>query len=345
MKGSTGTSKKVAIIGFGGMGQRHYSAYQKAGISIAAICDMNKDIISRILPDYPEEKIYTSYQDLFSNEDLDGVSIVTNGPSHADIAIQASESGIPNILCEKPIATSLQDALRLISTCEKNSTRLSINLIRRWSPNYLSLKKEIDNGLIGDIRHLYFNCGSTGLGNFAIHFFDTARMLTGSEPDWVIGITDKTGTPNPRGKQFSDPGGYGIVHFANGVRMYVDTSEDTGIQYTFQVVGTYGRIVIDEWNNTWQINRRDPGLRDIPLTRYNTDMDRVPFQSETHDIVDLTSRGIQELLSGAPLSCTGMDGLRSLEVIIGFHVSDDEDNHKIALPLAGTYYDKKVIIA
>lgn len=337
--------KKVAIVGFGGMGQRHYQAYQKAGVQVTAICDINSDQIRKFLPTFPEKKMYSSYLELFSAEKPDLVSVVTNGPSHAEIAIAASVSGVSNILCEKPIATSLQDARRIISTCERNKTRLSVNHIRRWSHNYLNLKKLIEDGTIGEIRHLYFNCGSTGLGNFAIHFFDLARMLTGSEPEWVIGMIDKVGTPNPRGKQFCDPGGYGIVHFRNGVRMYVDTSEDTGVQYTFQIVGTYGRVIIDEWNNIWKIDQRPDELREIPLTRYNTDMENVQFISTPHDIVDLTSKNILELISGYDLSSSGEDGLKSLEVVVAFHVSDLEDNRRVSLPLGSEYYDRTVLIA
>ena len=336
---------KSAIIGFGGMGQRHYKAYQKAGVSVVGICDINTEVIRTHLPDFPSDKIYSSYEELFSHEKPDIVSIVTNGPTHAEISIIASIYGIPNILCEKPIATSVHDAKKLIETCNDNHSRLSINHIRRWSENYKKLKKEIENGLIGDIRHIYFNCGSTGLGNFAIHFIDTARMLTGSDPDWVIGLIDKTNTPNPRGKQFYDPGGYGIVHFNNGVRMYIDTSEDTGTQYTFQIVGTYGRIIIDERNNEWRIRRRDKDMREIPLTRYDTDMESMTFSSEPHDIIDLTSKGIHELCSGEFLSSSGVDGLRSLEVVVAFHISDEENNRKITLPLAEKYQNKIINIA
>lgn len=336
---------QAAIIGFGGMGQRHYHAYRKAGITVSAICDMNPRVILEVVPDFSKQKIYTRYQDLLANEKPDVVSVVTNGPTHAEISSLVSESGIPCVLCEKPIATSLADAKKLNSTCKKNKTRLSVNHIRRWSPNYLQLKKMIDDGIIGELRHFYFNCGSTGLGNFAIHFFDTARMLSGSNPDWVIGITDKTGTPNPRGTQFCDPGGYGIIHYSNGARMYVDTSEDTGVQYTFQIVGTFGRIIIDERNDIWQIRRRDESLRAIPLTRYDTDMEEVNFSSEPHNIIDLTSRGMKELVSDNYLSSTGEDGLRSLEVVVAFHVSDSERSRMVSLPLEPRYDDRIVLIA
>nr|WP_321351997.1 Gfo/Idh/MocA family oxidoreductase [uncultured Methanoregula sp.] len=340
------SKKRAAIIGFGGMGQRHFQAYTKTDAEVVAIADLYHEKIPEIIPGFSRDHIYKTYDDLLKNEEIDILSVVTNGPTHAGITIAASEAGVKNILCEKPLATNLSDAQRTIDVCKSNGTRLAVNHIRRWSPDYTTLKQIIASGCIGEIRHMYFSCGSTGLGNFAVHFFDTARYLTDSEPAWVVGFLDKTGTKNPRGEQFTDPGGYGIIRMANGVRFYVDTSEDTGVQYSFQIVGTYGRIIIDELNSSWQIRARSKSNKEIPLTRYGTDMDIVPFTcKEKFDIVTLTSRALQELLSGEPLSSTGLDGKKSLEMVIGCHVSDEQDNAKVPFPLAPEFYGKVVSIA
>jgi predicted dehydrogenase len=340
--------KKAAIIGFGGMGQRHYSAYSRIGVDVVAISDREPEKIQKKLPSFDSRHIYDNYLELLENEkdNLDIISIVTNGPTHAEISIKGSESGIRNIFCEKPMATNLADAQRVIDVCRKNDTRLAVNHIRRWSSNYSRLKELISNGIIGEIRHLYFSCGSTGIGNFAIHFFDTARYLTDSEPDWIIGFLDKTGTPNPRGISFVDPGGYGVIRFRNGCRFFLDTSEDTGVQYSFQIVGTTGRIIIDELNDTWQIRARSSENAKISLTRYGTDMDLIPFSSDAKfDIVELTSIAIAELLQEKPISSTGEDGKKSLELVLGLHISDEHENTKVVFPLSDRYYQKNIQIA
>lgn len=340
--------KKAAIIGFGGMGQRHYSAYAKTGVDVVAISDLYPEKVSQILPDFDQNHIYGTYKDLIESEkdNIDIMSVVTNGPTHAEITIFGSEAGIRNILCEKPMATNLRDAQRMIETCEKNRTRLAVNHIRRWSSNYSRIHQLISEGTIGEIRHLYFSCGSTGIGNFAIHFFDTARFLTNSEPEWILGVIDKTGTPNPRGAAFVDPGGYGIIHFKSGCRFFIDTSEDTGVQYSFQIVGTTGRIIIDELNDVWQIRAREDRDKSVPFTRYGTNMSEIAFMSDAKfDIVELTSKAIEELLSGKSISSTGQDGKKSLELVVGLHLSDEQDNKKIFTPLPETVYSKEVRIA
>ena len=328
-------NQKAAIIGFGGMGQRHYAAYKKINVDVCAICDIYKNKICEVIPDFPEEHTYNDINEMIKNEEIDILSVVTNGPTHALNSITASKSGILNILCEKPIATNLRDAQKVIDVCSKNGTRLAVNHIRRWSHDYINLKKMIKNGVIGDLRHIYFSCGSTGLGNFVGHFFDTMRYLTDSEPDWTIGFIDKTGTINPRGSQFKDPGGYGMIYMKNGTRCFIDSSEDTGVQYSFQLVGTYGRIIIDELNNSWQIMARNQENRQSPLTRYGLQMESIPFESQVFDIVDLTGKAIAELLSGDDVSCSGDDGKKSLEMVLSFHISDYARNRKIYFPLKG----------
>jgi predicted dehydrogenase len=340
--------KKAAIIGFGGMGQRHYAAYAKIGVDVVAISDLYPEKVCQIIPSFDRKHVYGTINDLLDheNENIDILSVVTNGPTHAEVTIKASDAGIRNILCEKPMATNLKAAQQVIDTCNTNHTRLAVNHIRRWSSHYSRLRNLISAGVIGEIRHMYFSCGSTGIGNFAIHFFDTARFLTGSEPEWIIGFLDKTGTPNPRGAAFIDPGGYGIIKFRNGVRFFIDTSEDTGVQYSFQIVGTYGRIIIDELNDSWQIRARTGNDKAIALTRYGTDMPVVPFSSDMKfDIVDLTSNALAELLSGKPVSSTGTDGKKSLEMVIGLHLSDEQQNRKISFPLPETIHTKDVQIA
>lgn len=340
--------KRAAIIGFGGMGQRHYSAYSKIGVDVVAISDIYPDKIRSLVPSLDTGHIYADYKKLIADEhdNIDILSVVTNGPTHAAVTIEGAKSGIRNILCEKPMATNLHSADQVLQVCRENGTRLAVNHIRRWSSDYAKLKALLDDGVIGDIRHLYFSCGSTGIGNFAIHFFDTARYLTGDEPVWITGYIDKTGTPNPRGCSYVDPGGYGIIQFKKGARFYFDTSEDTGVQYSFQIVGTYGRIIIDELNTSWQIRARPAENRKLPLTRYGADMEIFPFTcSAPFDIVDLTSNAMKNLLSGEPIRSTGSDGKRSLEMVMGAHCSDVMENKRISLPLSQDNYDRDVKIA
>lgn len=327
---------RAAIIGFGGMGKRHLAAYRRAGIDVVAVADTRAVALEQAKAEVPSVRCYESTERLLTEEakQIDVVSVVTNSPSHAPITIQGAKAGVKNILCEKPMATTLQDAHRMIEACRMSGTRLAINHVRRWSRNHLELKRRLDEGLIGPLRHIYYQSGSTGLGNMGTVFFDTMRFYAASEAAWVLGFIDRTGTPSVRGPQFVDPGGYGILQFHNGIRGFVDTSEDTGVRYVLHLVGAYGRVVIDELNNTWTIEARPEPERQKPLTLYIAPMEPIPFQVvEPWDVVALTSRAFLNLVSGSPVACDGEIGLRALELVMAFHQSDRLSHQRVTLPL------------
>ncbi len=336
---------RAGIVGFGGMGQRHYRAYEGTPCEVAAICEWRPERVGEVLPDFPRDRVYSDYRDLLAKESLDVLSVVSNGPTHAEIVIAAAEAGIPRIVCEKPAATSLRDADRALEAVSRTKARVSVNHIRRWSPAYHRLRDAIREGAIGDLRHLYFHIGSVGLGNYVIHIFDLMRFLSGSEPAWAMGALDRTGTPNPRGAQYEDPAGFGVVVFENGMRGYVESCEDTGVQYLIVLAGRYGRIVIDELNASWRLEARAEKDRSAPLTRYGTPMERRPFDGGDFDIVELTRSGILELLGTGELSCALEDGMKSLEMVIAFHESEALGNARLDFPLSRKARERVVHIA
>ena len=337
---------RAAIVGFGGMGQRHYRAYSGTPCDVVAICDWEPGRVRSVVPAFPPDRIYADYRSLFAaHAELDIVSVVSNGPTHAEIAIAAMEHGIPRVMLEKPVATNLEAARAVADCASRHDTRLAVNHLRRWSVDYGRLKALIAGGAIGRLRHIYFSCGSTGLGNFVSHAFDQMRYFFDAEATEVVGWIDRRGTPNPRGVGFWDPGGYGVVGFADGQRGFVDASEDTGVQYTFNFVGEYGRVVVDELNNTWTIRARTPETRDLPFVRYPAATDMLPFDpSEPYDIVTLTGRALAELAGDGPIRCTAVDGLRALELVIAFHESDEAGHRPVTLPLAGAAVGRNVAI-
>jgi hypothetical protein len=108
------------------------------------------------------------------------------------------------------------------------------------------------------------------------------------------------------------------------------------VQYIFTFVGQYGRVVVDELNNSWAIRTRLAGTRDLPFVRYPAGTEAVPFEpSEPYDIVTLTGRALAEVAGDGPIRCTATDGLRALELVIAFHESHDAGHRPVALPLTG----------
>ena len=165
--------KSAAIIGLGVQGRSHHAAY--AGVSnikVIAACEVNEKRLSAFIDENSDVRGYTDGKDLFENEDIDIVSIVTNTPSHRDLTVAAVESGVQAVLCEKPMAHSLAAARQMIDICAEHNVRLAINHMRRWSPRYHKLREMLKDGLLGEIGNLIYVSGRSLFACIATHIFD-----------------------------------------------------------------------------------------------------------------------------------------------------------------------------
>ena len=330
---------RAAVIGLGRHGMRHLQAYQRLeNVEIVGVCDVRAENVAAAVAEFPTAHGYDDWQQLIGSERLDVISVVTNGPTHAPITIAAAEAGVGHVLCEKPFATSVADGLRMIDACNSRGTRLAVCHGRRWVSSYQQLRDLIGEGLIGKVCHFWFTCGGGLFAGNGTHFMDLARMLSGGNPVSVTAMLDTTGTPNPRGAEFQDPGAMAVYHFDNGMRMVVDMFEDLGIPPRIEIAGSIGRILIDEVESRWEILARDGDDREKPVGQYWLPLVPKPFEPAPLDMIEILVSGLKELLGGGPISCTGADGLTTLEMVIGAHVSSRNGGIPIRLPLSAEYH-------
>ena len=331
---------RAGVIGLGRHGLRHLQSYARIeGVEIAAVCDVRAEQVREACDLYGTARGYTDWEALLREERLDVLSVVTNGPTHAAVTIAAAKSGVGHILCEKPMATSVRDAEEMIRVCREHSTRLAISHARRWVRGYQELRDQLANGLIGKPSHFWFTCGGGLFAGNGTHFMDLARMLTGSNPVMVVASVEESGKPNPRGAQFQDPGAFAVYWFENGMRLVIDLCEDVGVPPRFEIVGSRGRVLIDEVEGRWEIAAR-PADEDGGQTVSQNWWDALqpqPFEAATLDMVEMMATGIRELLSEEEITCTGEDGLMTLEMVIGAHVSSRQGRAPVRLPLAEDY--------
>jgi len=145
---------KVGIIGVGTIGQAHlkaFSANKKA--EVAAIADINPDVLKSTSEKFKIEKAFTDYRDLLAVDSLDGVAVCTPPFAHAKITCDAASSG-KHVLCEKPMAMNFEEAQRMVEACNKAGVKLGICSARsRFDPSVELAKKYIDKGKIGRVYY------------------------------------------------------------------------------------------------------------------------------------------------------------------------------------------------
>lgn len=144
------TPIKVAVIGVGSMGENHARIYAYCEkTQLVAVADNNKEQAEKIAKKF-NVRAYSDYKELLEKEQLDAVSIVVPTSLHKEVAVYVFKKGI-NVLLEKPIAQTEEEAKEIIECAKENKVKLMIGHIERFNPAIIELKKKLEQKDLGEI--------------------------------------------------------------------------------------------------------------------------------------------------------------------------------------------------
>jgi scyllo-inositol 2-dehydrogenase (NADP+) len=182
---------RCAVVGYGpafGMGKGHGEWLTSTGaMKLVAACDTNPACIKQAKLDYPDINGYPSLDAMLVKEDFDLAVIITPHNTHAKLAAAALRAG-KHVICEKPFVLNTKDATMLIELAKKQKVMLSVFHNRRWDADYLTLRKIIDTGVIGDIFHI--ETGMSGYGHPGTWWRSDKAISGGAIWDWGAHFTD-----------------------------------------------------------------------------------------------------------------------------------------------------------
>lgn len=140
----------VGIVGYGRVGEGYHAAMAEAldDFYVAAVCDPAEG--RRKLA---EEKhgctAYADYEDFLADENVAVVAICTPPNMHHEQAIAAARSG-KHVIVDKPFSMNYDEAKQMVAAADEAGVVITGNQNRRWDSDYLTVKKAIDDGLLGD---------------------------------------------------------------------------------------------------------------------------------------------------------------------------------------------------
>jgi predicted dehydrogenase len=145
---------RIAIVGTGHRAWAHIQVLKALPeFEIVALADptpANLDHAASLIG--TKTATYSDYRKMLAErKDLDGVIVITPNFLHADVTVAALSHGI-NVLSEKPMATSVEDANRMIAAAEKNGKILQIGQQNRFNPLYVKMNELVRAGEIGDVK-------------------------------------------------------------------------------------------------------------------------------------------------------------------------------------------------
>lgn len=177
------TELRVAIIGYGGIARLHNAAYcaladSGAPVRLVAVCDQNVERIKarmdiNLAADVSvlreDVHLYTDIDELLEKECFDVADVCLPSFLHADVSVKCMLKG-KHVLCEKPMALSAAESLRMVEAERQSGRRLMVGHCCRFMSGYRYLKECISMGTWGKLEGITMNRHSVyptwGTGNW-----------------------------------------------------------------------------------------------------------------------------------------------------------------------------------
>ena len=143
---------RVGLIGCGGIAKgAHIPSYKLEGrAEIVAVCDIKKERAEFVRKAFfRNAAVYEDYKELLKDESIDYVDICTPNYMHSVIAVDALNAG-KHVLCEKPDAVNVEEALKMKEAAERNGKKLMVIRNNRYIDTSKAIKKMADEGFFGE---------------------------------------------------------------------------------------------------------------------------------------------------------------------------------------------------
>jgi len=150
-----GRKVKIGIIGTGGMARMHAQLYQQIpGCEVTAACDISLQRVTEYGDSFGIPQRFTQSNELLASGNVDAVSIVTPDASHMPLSLEALKAG-KHVLCEKPLALTFEDARKMASAANRAGLINMVNFSYRNGPAIHQARKMVEQGKIGNVRHVH----------------------------------------------------------------------------------------------------------------------------------------------------------------------------------------------
>ncbi len=267
---------RYALIGCGRISPNHFAAAKANELEIVAICDivvtnMIDKKLKFELPDSVHQ--YTDYVEMLEQERPELVAVTTESGKHAEIALKCMDYGC-NLIIEKPIALSLEDADNIIEKANRLNLKVCACHQNRFNKSIQKIREAVEKNRFGKMfygtahirwcrDHEYYDRASWrgtweqdggALMNQCIHNIDLLRWMMGDEIEEVVGMTDRLHHDYIEAEDL----GIALIKFKNGAYGIIEGTTNVypkNLEETLYLFGEKGTVkaggqsvnVIEEW--------------------------------------------------------------------------------------------------
>ena len=329
----------VAIVGTGNIAHAHVKAYLMfpERCRIAALVDIIPEKARRMKEQYHlDAEVYDNHLNIL-DLDLDLVDVCTPPYVHAEISINALKHG-KNVVCEKPMAASLEECDAMLKARDESGKKLSIIAQNRFRVPIRNLKALLDSGMAGRVRHaqidsLWFRGHSyydlwwrgtwekEGGGctlNHAVHHIDMLGWMMGM-PERVTSVLANTGHDNAEVEDLSVsvmeyPGALATV-----TASVVHHGEDQAVTFQCEkakIAAPYSVFASQPQPNGFPLKEPDEDFRKR-ADDFLSALPPIPYELHAGQLDDV----MHAVETGSDVAITGEDGRRTIELITAIYES------------------------
>lgn len=306
------------------------------GVELVAAADVNEETLAAFCDawDVPSDSRYADHEAMLSAEDLDIVSVCTPALFHREHVVDAAEAGVDAILCEKPIASSLNEAAEMIEACEATGTDLVVNYTLRFTEKFQRLRDLVRSGeAFGDVHSVVVQ-SRMELARNATHVLDLLALLFEDEIDdvWghVTGENESVETLSAAGR-IDDAAGRAMLSIGE-VQTTVDcTTPRRASSISYQFLGSAGKLHVNLDDGEWRYWRLE-GDEHVPAEMPGIDGAWTWDDDYEKGFANAVAH-VRDRLDGSDRTVsTAIDATRSLEALVAIFVSHYTGS-RVSLPL------------
>ncbi|MEN6357389.1 MAG: Gfo/Idh/MocA family oxidoreductase [Armatimonadota bacterium] len=267
-------------------------------------------------------KAFKNYQEMLAS-DIDAVVVCSENMNHRKHVVLAAQSE-KHVLCEKPLAGTLQDAEAIVEVAKRSSIKLMTAFPCRFHPAYTRLKSAVSSGDLGKLLAIkatnqgkcpggwFTDLALSGGGaviDHTVHVLDLVRDMTGAEPARVYAEIDN----RMLGKDFDDTGVLSI-DFTNGMFVTIDASWSRPKSFP-----TWGNVNMDVTGTGGMASMQMFGQK---IDRYSDDAGSHTYEYWGDNIdLAMVESFAKSILENTDVKVTGEDGVKALQVALAAYES------------------------
>ena len=331
----TPVAAAAVVVGYGSVGRRHAAVASSLAPALA-IVESKAEAREGAATDHPQATIAADLAGLDSAGFPwpDAVAVIaTWGPSHASVFHALADRGVRRILCEKPMASSVCDAVTMVARARRDGIALGVHHYVRYAGLAPALRALAAEHQLGQPVSLVVEGGAACLLTNGIHFVDFASELFDGEPERVVSTA--SGDPiNPRSPDLHLYGGTAIWSFAEGREAIISFSNRSSVAPSARI---FYRDAVVELDGALEarVLRRDPeAVQRFPAVTRTGPASELRFQGTIPGVrgyLDGMRRAFEDVASGDVL-CPGEAGAAAVTACIGALVAS-RDGRSVTLPV------------